>query len=79
MNTEQARARAEAIFKRKEEQRSEALKAREEYEARQHAISENTARLRALRLAREQRKETVASRGKSKVRTTNHANLTQSG
>jgi len=79
MNTEQARTRAEAIFKRKEEQHSEALKAREEYEARQHAISENTARLRALRLTREQRKETVASRGKSKVRTTNHANLTQSG
>jgi hypothetical protein len=50
MNTEQARARAETLFKRKEEQQSEALKAREEYEARQRAIGENTARLRALRL-----------------------------
>jgi len=61
MNTAQARARAETLFKRKEEQQTEAIKAREEYEARQRAISENTARLRALRLAREQRKKSVAS------------------
>jgi hypothetical protein len=61
MNTEQARARAETLFKRKEEQQTEAIKAREEYEARQRAIRENTARLRAMRQALEQRKKSVAS------------------
>jgi cold shock protein len=54
MNTEQARNRAEAAFKRKEEARVEGLKAMQEYRAAQQAMREKTARLRALRLARDQ-------------------------
>jgi len=66
MDAQQARARAEAFFKQKKEH-SEALSAREEYEARQRAISENTARLRALRVAREQWKKCSGTRSKGKV------------
>ena len=54
VESEHARIRAEAAFKRKEEARAEGLKAREEYEAGQRAMREKTARLRALRLARDQ-------------------------
>ena len=52
MDSEQARARAEPFFKRKEHERPEAAKARDEYEASQRAMREKTARLRELRLAR---------------------------
>ena len=45
-------ARAEALFK-KEEQMREGARALAEYKATQQAIRENTARLRALRLARD--------------------------
>ena len=48
-----AKARAEAVFKRKEEHASEAARAWQDYEARQRAVAENTKRLRALRLAKE--------------------------
>jgi hypothetical protein len=51
--TDAARARAEAQFKKKEQQAREGEQARAEYEATQRAVRENTARLRALRLARE--------------------------
>ena len=54
MDSEQARNRAEAAFKRKEEARVEGLKAMQEYRAAQQAMREKTARLRALRLARDQ-------------------------
>jgi hypothetical protein len=55
----QARIRAEAAFKRKEQARTEGLKAMDEYKAGQRAMQEKTARLRALRLARDQaRKQT---------------------
>jgi hypothetical protein len=47
-----AHARAEAIFK-KEEQIREGAKAMAEYKAAQQAIREKTARLRAMRLARD--------------------------
>jgi hypothetical protein len=57
MDTEHARNRAEATFKRKEDARAEGLKAMEEYKANQRAIREKTARLRALRLARDEAKE----------------------
>jgi hypothetical protein len=53
MSPEHTRERAEAIFKRKEKRRIEGDKAMAEYEARQQALREKTARLRALRLARE--------------------------
>jgi hypothetical protein len=48
-----ARDRAEAAFK-KEEARTEGLKAMEEYQAGLRAMREKTARLRALRLARDE-------------------------
>jgi len=52
-SSEEARARAEATFKKKERQAVEGAKARAEYEARAMAIRERTARLRALRLAKQ--------------------------
>ena len=54
VRSEHARIRAEAAFKRKEDARAEGLKPKDEYEAGQRAIREKTARLRALRLARDQ-------------------------
>ena len=57
VDSEHARNRAEAAFKRKEDARAEGLKATEEYEAGERAMREKTARLRALRLARDQAKK----------------------
>jgi len=57
MDSEHARSRAEAAFKRKENARAEGLKAKEDYEAGERAMPEKTARLRALRLARDQAKK----------------------
>ena len=54
IDADQARIRAEAAFKRKEEARVDGLKAMDEYKAGQRAMQEKTARLRALRLARDQ-------------------------
>jgi hypothetical protein len=51
--TDATRARAEAQFKKKEQQAREGEQARAEYEAAQRGVRENTARLRALRLARD--------------------------
>ena len=54
-----ARARAETLFKKKEKkekhekQRAEGEKAMADYIAEKHAMREKTARLRALRLARD--------------------------
>jgi hypothetical protein len=53
MNPDQARHRAEAAFKKKEQQQREGEKAMAEYLAAQRATREKTARLRALRLARD--------------------------
>jgi hypothetical protein len=50
---EDAQKRAEASFKKKEQQAREGAKARQEYEAAGDAMREKTARLRALRLARD--------------------------
>ena len=52
MNSDEARARAETAFK-KEQQAGEGAQAWLEYEAKARAMQENTARLRALRLAKE--------------------------
>ena len=57
VGSEHARNRAEAAFKRKEDARAEGLRAKEEYEGGQRAMREKTARLRALRLARDQAKK----------------------
>jgi leucyl aminopeptidase len=53
IDTEHARARAEAAFKKKEEARREGQKAMKDYRANEQALREKTARLRALRLARD--------------------------
>jgi hypothetical protein len=53
MKTTSQQARAEAIFRRKEEQRLDAPKAMAEYNAKAVEVRDRTARLRALRLARE--------------------------
>ncbi len=52
-NQSTARARAEALFKKEEQMREGAKATLTEYKAVQQAIRENTARLRALRLARD--------------------------
>jgi hypothetical protein len=52
-NSQQTHARASALFNKKEEQQREGRKAMAEYEAAQHALREKTAKLRALRLARD--------------------------
>ena len=52
MHSDEARRRAEAAFK-KEQQAREGRQAMAEYQARLDAMREKTARLRALRLARD--------------------------
>ncbi len=51
-NSNEAKARAEASFKRKEGQ-AQATKAWIEYEAQRRSVAKKTERLRALRLAKE--------------------------
>ena len=58
MDAHHARDRAEAIFKKKEERRLDGRKAMAEYEAARFAAREKTARLRALRLARDAARKT---------------------
>jgi predicted Zn-dependent protease len=50
---DQAKERAEAIFKRKEKQVTEGAQAWVEYQAKLRAIEEKTERFRALRLSKE--------------------------
>ena len=50
---ESAKARAEASFKRREEQAREGAKAWADYQEQRRAEAEKTERLRALRLAKE--------------------------
>jgi hypothetical protein len=52
-NDQDAKARAEAAFKRKAQQASEGAQAWEEYQANSRAVAEKTKRLRELRLAKE--------------------------
>jgi hypothetical protein len=70
MTLNQARQRAERNFK-KEERQLDARKAMTEYEVQARAIREKTARLKALRLAKEaqaQAEEPQATAGKTNVR-----------
>ena len=55
ISTRTAQERAEANFKKKEQQLAEGQKAWAEYEANSIAVREKTAKLRALRLAHEAR------------------------
>jgi len=52
-NAKRVRDRAEAAFRKKEQQQREGQQAMAEYEAARAATLEKTARLRALRLARD--------------------------
>lgn len=56
-----AKARAEATFKKKEQQAREGAEAWAEYNAQRRAIAERTERLRALRLAKEAAEKTAAA------------------
>jgi hypothetical protein len=56
-NSEAARARAEAFFKRRQEQAADAPVAWTEYKDAQEAFRERTRALRELRLARKARRE----------------------
>lgn len=60
MTPDEARSRAEKAFKQEERAREGNL-AMAEYEANARAIREKTARLRALRLARDARAQSAAS------------------
>jgi hypothetical protein len=51
--SQEARARAEAVFRKKEAQQREGQKAMAEYQAQNRAVRDRTAKLRALRLAQE--------------------------
>ena len=64
-NAEEARRRADASFKRKELQVREGAKAVADYEADARAVEKNTARLRALRLGREEGARQAAAAKKS--------------
>ena len=64
-NTDEARRRAEALFK-KEQQLREAQQAMAEYQTGLHMMREKTARLRALRLARD-----AAANNNNKMRRAN--------
>jgi hypothetical protein len=63
MTSDRVRQRAEISFKR-EERAQDGRKAMAEYEAQARAIRENTARLKALRLAREAETKTVEPAGR---------------
>ena len=60
MHSNEAQRRAEALFK-KEQQLREAQQAMDDYQAKLHAMREKTARLRALRLARDARNQGALS------------------
>ena len=60
-NSEEARRRADASFKRKALQAKEGVKAVADYEADARAVEKNTARLRALRLARDEEARQAAA------------------
>ena len=59
INAKQARDRAEAIFAKKQERLRDGQTAMAEYEAARLATREKTARLRALRLARDLARKTL--------------------
>ena len=53
MHSDQVQERAEALFKKKQQQLQDGEQAMAEYQAERRALIEKTARLRALRLARD--------------------------
>ena len=67
INSEEARRRADASFKRKEIRVREGAQAVADYEADARAVEKNTARLRALRLARDEGDRQAAAAKKSAI------------
>ena len=67
---DKAKLDAEASFQKKEQRLQDAEKAKAEYESAARVLDENTARLRALRLAKEtaDREAGIAPAPKKKVR-----------
>jgi len=63
-NSKEAQTRAEASFKRKQDQARDGAKAWAEYEAQRRGIDEKIARLKALRLAKQATES--AAKGKKK-------------
>jgi hypothetical protein len=53
LSSTETKTRAEATFKRKQDQAREGAKAWQAYEAERRAVDDKTARLKALRLAKE--------------------------
>jgi hypothetical protein len=74
-NSTAARERAEAAFQKKERQLAEGRQAMAEYEAQRVAEREKTARLRALRLAREAvaHDESASASKAARIRMKRHA------
>jgi hypothetical protein len=67
--SQQTHDRAEKLFNKKEEQQREGRKAMAEYEAAQQAMREKTAKLRALRLARDAAGQQAPKQVSTPVRT----------
>jgi hypothetical protein len=65
--TRHAQTEAEAKFKRRQDQARDGVKATAEYEAAAVAMREKTARLRALRLAKEAADEKAAAEKKGEA------------
>jgi hypothetical protein len=61
-NSNEVKARAEASFKRKEEQVRQGANAWAEYQAQRRAVAKKTERLRALRLAKEAAESAAAEK-----------------
>jgi hypothetical protein len=68
-NSSEAKARAEANFKRKQDQVRESTKAWTEYQAQYRGVDEKIARLKALRLAKEAAE--AAAKGKKETQAPN--------
>jgi len=64
-NSNEVRRRADASFKKKDLQVRERVTALADYEATLRAVEKNTARLKALRLARDEQGEQAAAAKKS--------------
>ncbi len=65
-NSKEAKTRAEASFKRKQDQAREGTKAWAEYQAQYRGVDEKIARLKALRLANQAATEAEAAGKRSK-------------
>jgi hypothetical protein len=67
MESDNLRSRAEAIFKKKAVALREGERAMEDYKSAQRAMQEKTARLKALRLARDATQKKMGVFGKTRV------------